>query len=283
MGRHVRRNCKVANSDEGMEALMDYTLQRQATDQTQMIEKLKAQFTEEMKVQLDEALKAQREEMAAMTEMMQKLVLGGNNTTTARIVGTLNNGSMVSNQVDASCTTNNVQINIVGFDREDRIRISPDMVKVAFTENPQLIEYCRMTDEERTDADKAAPYVVATLVDLVRRAHKDPVYRNIYLSPNRSDQVMVCLDDEERDLPQRNTPQNWIVRALGESIRVLFDGAAGALHHIIVTEMERVLLPLTVQCAASWVPTLYRDNPDRFVREGKSAMTAHLQNMRPSA
>ncbi len=55
-----------------------------------------------------------------MTEMMQKLVLGGTNTTTARNVGTLNNGSMTSNQVDASRTTNNIQVNIVGFDQATR-------------------------------------------------------------------------------------------------------------------------------------------------------------------
>src|SRR5262249_16608654 len=154
-------------------------------------------------------------------------------TPAATMVGTLNTGPVT--RIDVR-TTNNIQLNIIGFDREDRIHIPVGLVKAAFTENPRLVEYCRMNDEERTDADKAAPYVLEGLVDLVRRAHKDPVYRNIYLNPKRADQVMVCLDDEERNRQVRSTPQRWEVRSLIEAIRLLFDGVADNLHKIVVTD-----------------------------------------------
>jgi hypothetical protein len=138
-----------------------------------------------------------------------------------------------------------------------------------------------MTDTERTDADKAAPYVLEALLDLVRRAHRDPVYRNVYLNPKRADQVIVCLDDEERVRLQRSTPQRWEVRPLIEAIRLLFDGVADNLHKIVITDQDRAQLPFDVQSAASWVPNLYEDEPERFVKDGRAPMAAHLQNTRP--
>lgn len=158
----------------------------------------------------------------------------------------------VMNQIDVRTT--NIQVNIIGFDREDRIHIPTALVKAAFTENPRLIEYCRMSDDDRIDAERAAPYVLEALVDLVRRAHQDPVYRNVYLNPKRTDQVIVCLDEHSSRLI---SPQRWEVRPLMEAIRLLFDGVANNLHRIVITNQERSQLPFDIQNAASWMPNLY--------------------------
>src|SRR5262249_51767838 len=97
---------------------------------------------------------------------------------------------------------------------------------------------------------------------------------NIYLNPKRSDQVMVCVEDRERTAAQR-----WEIRSLVDAIRLLFDGVAENIHKIIVTDQDRKQLPFEVQSAASWVPNLYEDEPERFVREGKAPMAAHLSNV----
>ena len=162
----------------------------------------------------------------------------------------------------------NTVVNIKTFDSEDRIYIPVSLVKSAFTENPILMQYCNMTDEERTDSDKAAPYVLEALVELVRRAHRDPLYRNVHLNPRRADQAMVCIGEEQR----------WEVRGLIDVIRILFDGVADNLHKIIVTDQSRTQLPLDVQSAASWVPNMYEDEPERFVKDGRGPMAAHLSN-----
>jgi hypothetical protein len=165
---------------------------------------------------------------------------------------------------------------IVSFDRDDRIHVPTALVKTAFTENPRLVEYCRMEDGERVDAEKAAPYVLEALIDLVRRAHQNPVYRNVYLSPLRADQVMVCLAGTGAEILPR-----WEARPLVEAVRLLFDGVAGDLHRIVVTDLERAQLPLGVQGAAAWMPNLYEDEPERFVKDGRAPMAAHLANTRP--
>jgi len=73
------------------------------------------------------------------------------------------------------------------------------------------------------------------------------------------------------------------VRGLIDVIRVLFDGVADNLHRLIVTDKERAQLPLDVQSAASWVPNLYEDEPERFVKDGRGSMAAHLANTGPAA
>jgi len=233
--RHLK-TCAIAGSDEGMDRLMEHTIRRQVAEQKEMLERQQAQIAR---------LTALVESQAAVQP---------------RIVN-------VTNVMQV-----NAVVNIKSFDSEDRICIPVALVKAAFTENPRLMEYCRMTDEERTDADKAAPYVLEALIDLVRRAHRDPLYRNVHLNPRRADQAMVCIGEEQR----------WEVRGLIDVIRVLFDGVADNLHRLIVTDQERAQLPLDVQSAASWVPNLYEDEPERFVKDGRAPMAAHLQNTGPT-
>lgn len=262
LNRHIRQSCKVANSDKGMEHLMEHTLQRQNALLSAKVDTLQTQ-------------------MAEMTEMMRQLIATPAVATPAVATPAVAAPAMTIGTVNTGPVTNNIQVvNIISFDREDRIHIPVALVKTAFTENPRLMEYCRMTDEERTDADKAAPYVLEALLDLVRRAHRDPVYRNVYLNPKQSDQVIVCLNDERAD-DSSASPQRWEVRSLIDAIRLLFDGVADNLHKIIVTDQDRIQLPFDVQSAASWVPNLYEDEPDRFVKEGRAPMAAHLKNTYP--
>ena len=45
--RHVRQSCKVANSDDGMEMLMDHTISRQLTEQRAAMAEQKAAAAEQ--------------------------------------------------------------------------------------------------------------------------------------------------------------------------------------------------------------------------------------------
>ena len=259
--RHLK-GCAIANSDDGMEKLYEHALKKQ-----------QARYEDEL---------AKRDaQMAAISARLDRLAADAHGRGDAH--GPTTNVNIGT--VDARVTNIIADVTIVGFDREDRIHIPTALVKAAFTENPRLMEYCRMSDDERVDADKAAPYVLEALVDLVRRAHRDPVYRNIYLNPRRADQVMVCVEDGRLGAdsrPRQPKGQSWEIRSLVEAVRLLFDGVADNIHKIIVTDQERTQLPLDVQGAASWVPNLYEDEPERFVASGKAPMAAHLSNTHPA-
>jgi hypothetical protein len=47
MNRHVRQYCKIANSDEGMEKLMDRTIQRQLAEQSTNLAEQKTKLAEQ--------------------------------------------------------------------------------------------------------------------------------------------------------------------------------------------------------------------------------------------
>jgi hypothetical protein len=252
MYRHVRQSCKIANSDEGMEKLMDHTLQRQ-------VAALQAQVA------------TQSAQMLELTSLLKgQLAVGGRGGPPAPQIGVQNMGP-----VDARTTnvTVNQQINIRGFDSEDRLIIPAALVRSVFTENARLAEYCRLSDEEKTDSEVAAPFVLEALVDLVKRVHRDPLARNVYLNPKRADQVLVFVESADGE--------DWEVRPLMEAIRGMFDSVAGNIHRIIVTDKERAQLPIDVQSGASWIPNLYEDEPERYVKDAKTPMAAHLTNMHP--
>ncbi len=239
MCRHVRQYCRIANSDEGMARLMDHTLRRQLAEQSAKTD----------------ALAAQVAELATLLRGQPPL----STTNVAVRIGSLA-------QVNTGPVTN---INVRLWGGEDRICIPASMLRAAFTENPRLVEYCRMSDVERVDVEQAAPYVVEALMELVRRAHTAPESRNVYLNPRRADQVLVY-------------DESWSVLPLVEAIGDLFDSVAGRIHRIIVSDTERRQLPVEVQAAAAWVPNLYEEDRDGIVRRARAPMAAHLANTSPA-
>ena len=170
----------------------------------------------------------------------------------------------------SSVTNNNItQINIRSWSSEEKIVIPIAMLRAAFTENPRLVEYCRLGDYERVDAERAIPYVLEALLDLVRRAHAaDPASRNVYLNPGRADQVMVF--DEIA----------WKVITLLEATQALLDSAAVGVRRATLSSESFRELPFDVQASAACIPALYEDEREEYIARAKSSMAAHLTNCR---
>jgi hypothetical protein len=267
MNRHIREYCKVANSEEGMEKLMEHTIQKQLATQNAKIDELTA-LVKQM-VQINGAA-------PPASEAPPHKIMTPTNRSRApapRVAAPTNNTVQIINQVNHVQQTVNYLPGLRSFDSEDRLIIPAALVKAAFTENPRLAAYCKLSDEEKTDAEAAAPYVLEALMELVKRAHKDPLSRNVYLNPKRADQALVFVDSDD--------VKTWEVRPLLEAIRRIFDTVAGGIHRVIVTDAERAQLPFDVQSSASWIPNLYDDEPDKYVKEAKQPMSAHLTNTRP--
>jgi hypothetical protein len=246
MYRHIRQNCKIANSEEGMEKLLDYTLQRQNTELLARVDKL-TDIVEKMSGQLALAAPA-----AATQQIAQPI----------QHAGQVNNGAV----------TNNTVVNINAWDGERRIGVDIAHILAAFADNAKLREYSRLGDHELTDPEIAPPYVTELLMDLTKRAHADPAARNIYLNPRRTDQALV-----------HKKSGSWEVLPLAEATRLLFDGVAETVHRAVMTDIERRQLPLEAQNALSMAGMLYEDEPDEYAKRAKAPMMAHLANIVPAA
>jgi hypothetical protein len=160
--RHLRESCKIANSDEGMDKLMEHVLQRQLAEQGSKVDALQSRVAE-----LATLLKSQ----------LALPVQGGPQS------GVTVNGLAQINQ----------NITIVPWDGDRRIYVDVRQIAAAFSENSRLKEYARMGDHELTDPEIAPPYVTELFVDLVKRGHEDPAARNVYLNPHRADQALVHM------------------------------------------------------------------------------------------
>ena len=257
MRRHARQYCKIANGEGGTEKCVERTLQRLEAQNDAQAEKV-------------DSLQAQVSELVSL--LKSQLNLSPTDASSEAEPDILKNAQVrFGNGPATNAAANQESANIRPWNGPDRTIISAAALRDVFTENPRLAEYCRLSDEEKVDAERAVPYVLEALVDLVKRAHADPAERNVYLNPRRADQAMVF--DEAV----------WKIVALTEAVRRLFDNVAGSIHRIIITDAERNQLPFGVQASASWIPNLYYDDPDKYVARAKPLMSAHLANMAPPA
>jgi hypothetical protein len=260
LSRHIKI-CKVANTEDGMEQLMDHTLKQQLIAQSHEMARMKSEMKKMTELMSQQAVSSKTAAEATSSTLSDSA--GNASTPMITNIGTLNTGPVTIN------TQINTQISIRSWEGTDRLVIPTAMLVAAFTQNPRLVDYCRLPDSEKVDAELAAPYVVETLVDLLRRAHSDPVGRNVYLSPKRADQVMVF--DET----------SWKTITLVEAIRVLCDTIADRIRRACTTDSERRLMPLEVQAAVAWVPALYQDSADDYLERVRPQMSAHLANTAP--
>lgn len=249
--RHIRESCKAANSGEAREPV---SLQQQvATMQVQ---------TAGMKAQLDE--------LTALLRDQYTFAPGPGALATPRDVPPRPGAHAIHIRNQAVQITN-VQQNIQVVTRpwsECPINLTIAVLREAFTENPLLAEYCRLTDAEKADAKTAAPYIAEALVDLVRRTHAaDPTTWNIVLNPHRADQALVY-------------ERGWEVRAAPTTLGTLFDKLAGRIREITLSAEDRAQLPFSVQAAAAWLPLLYADDREGYVARARARapMAAHLAN-----
>jgi hypothetical protein len=248
MYRHVRQNCKIANSEDGMDKLIEHTLQRQLTEQNTKIDAQSTQIAE-LAVLLKNQLALYPQSVTLVTQ-------------NASGAATINNAPV----------TNVAQTNIVlnAWDGERRISVDATHIIAAFAQNARLREYMKLSDHELTDPEIAPPYVTDLFMDLVKRGHVDPAARNVYLNPRRADQALVHLKSGR-----------WEVLPLQEATRLMFDGVAGVIHRVTLSYDERKQLPLEAQNALSISGLMYDDEPDEYAKRAKAPMAAHLQNTAP--
>jgi C2H2-type zinc finger protein/C2H2 type zinc finger protein len=247
MSRHVKHRCQIANSEEGMEKLMEHTLQRQMAEMSARIDKLTTLL----------------EKQAILVPQIQPQAA-------IQIAGQVNTGPVTNNILAPVLNTvNQTVINIVPWDSERRISVDTKQIAAAFAENARVREYTKLSDYELADPEIAPPYVTELLMDLVKRAHTDPANRNVYLSAQRADQALVLMENGR-----------WEVVALQEATRLMFDGVAKQMHRLMMTYEELRKLPLEAQNALSMAGLMYEDEPDEYAKRAKGPMAAHLTNCR---
>ena len=246
MYRHVRQFCKIASSEDGMDKLMEHTLQRQIAEQSDRIDRL----------------------TALLEQNLTTGAIAPYGTRAAEPSVTVNTGVVNTGAITNNVTHNN--ITIVPWDGDRRIAINIRDITAAFAGNARLREYTGYGDYELADHKIASPYVTELLMDLVKRGHATPESRNVYLNPRRADQVLVHL-----------RTGRWEVLPLEDATRLLFDGVAAGIHRVVLSDEERRQLPLEAQNALAIAGMLYEEEPDQYVQLAKAPLTAHLMNTAP--
>ncbi len=248
MYRHIRNSCRIANTTEGMEKLMDHTLSQQVAEQKQATNEL-------------------RERVAELTALLKESMTSAGRATADRQPNGATTGQTTQMRIGQINTVIN-NVTIIPWDGGQRIIVSAAQIAAAFAENARLRAYAQLGDKGMADPEVAPPYVTELLVDLVRRGHEDPIARNVYLNPKRADQTLVHMSNGD-----------WEVLPLQTATRMLFDGVAMTIHRVTLSDGERCQLPLDTQNALSVAGLLYGEEPDKYIHQARAPLSAHLSNV----
>ncbi len=221
LSRHTKTSCKIANSEDGMETLLEHTLRRQ-----------------------QETIKAQQQQIAELTALVRTALGTSANLAPGRksyampIPIAINHGTIQNQQV-------NLQINIqqpaLAFTRPT-LEGGPLVVPFAHVRGlfcapdaKRLYKAWLYTTDRRLDFAYAEPVIAGLVVDIMRHCHADPAQRNVYLSKKRADHVLVY------------DGATWAVRPLTQALKEIFDGVAEQLR----TADQRILDPNICQPVTS--------------------------------
>jgi hypothetical protein len=243
LATHIRKNCKIAGSEEGMELLFEHTLKKQ-----EEAKQLAAQAAE------IEALKAQ---VAALKAPQRHGDIIANANTVGANVGT-NNGV-----IDQSTKY------ILNFNQAP-LKLTCDQILAALRDSPGFSQYATMGDPERFHKDNRS-IVHESIMDLTRISHEDPVARNVYLSPNRADQAMI-LTSSDVDTRQ------WEVLPLDDAVKQMIGGLSKELRK--VGHDHRIHIDIDDRGALCGLGFITQVEDDRLAHELRKPMSAHLENQR---
>jgi hypothetical protein len=241
LNRHIRQICK---KDENSEFSTDISEQPSA----EIISGLQAQIEE-----LTSLLKIQAGPTVSNTSNITK-------NTTNITINTLNQ----LNQNNA--------VNIYPWDGARCINIDFKMIQEVFAENVKLREYTSMGEYGMATPLTARPYVTELFMELIKRAHAEPAGGNIYLSPNRADQVLVL-----------NKHSQWEVIPFSEATKILLDDVTSWMKLAVLSHEMLKTLPMEAQSALACAGMHYEYEPEEYLKLIKTPMAAHLTNCRNRA
>jgi hypothetical protein len=157
------------------------------------------------------------------------------------------------------------------WDSKERLVVSLDLLRTAFRENELLREYCTLPEKNRLEPVFINTYVLEALMAVIRQAHRSPGCQNIRADPGRADQVQVLA---------RKGGERWEILTLVEAVRLLFRDAAGHMEHLASSGDAQRELTQAERTASFLMPQAYRQHPEKYEREGKNRLAAHLATLR---
>ncbi len=118
--------------------------------------------------------------------------------------------------------------------------------------------------EDKTEACRRGdPKAISDLlVEIIRQVHADPQERNIYLSPERSDQVLV------------HVPNRWKPQTLKEAIKFMFEHVLGE-----ISSLPIATLPMGIQQLTTKAKEGFAKQKVAIVQTSQGALSAHLKGL----
>ena len=261
--RHKRQFCRAPNKTKDEDEVQSEDDEDRVNDETKTKEEcvLQDSIQSQLAATRDHAARLEAQVLELSSLVMKQQNVGDSGTKNSKVVIT-----NVNNSTQNTIQQNNI-VNIHPWDGARCINIGFDMIADVFAQNEKLHEYMLMGEYEMADPVKASPYVTELLMELIKRAHADPVGRNIYLNPNRTDQALILRKDS-----------CWEVITLLEATKKLLDDVVSWTKLTVMSHEMFKTLPMAARSALACAGMHYEYEPEKYVKRIKGPMVAHLTN-----
>lgn len=167
MRRHVRQNCRIANSVDGMELLFERTLAKQEAAE----------------------MKALKAEVAALRHTV---------ATQGPAPQTVNN-AIAGDSGQIAQTGSQINNNTINIFADRPMALSPEVLLDAIKTCPYFHQFSQIHDDEKF-SDENRHIIHGSIMDLTALSHETPEHRNIYLS--KRDQMVMVMSAIDVNGPQ---------------------------------------------------------------------------------
>ena len=264
LSRHIKRFCRIATCENGMEKLFEHTLQCQLDEQkraTLALERRVAELTSMLQTQTRETKAVPAVSDGAIVTSIQ---LFGNNSITAQTIHIHTPALPFTRPAQEGGPL------IVPYTHIRALFCGPDAKR--------LYKDWLYAADRRLDFVLAEPVVAELIVDIMRHCHQDPEHRNVYLSKKRADQVLVY------------DGSTWSTRPLVTALQEIFDGVTEQLRtadqHVLDPSIRAPPNSLEWLDAARYcdavriLPHAYEARQETVIETARKPATSHFENVR---
>jgi hypothetical protein len=216
---------------------------------------------------------AELAEARAAVERLSQLLrptTAGGGATACHNSGIVSNNlsSTIGTQQNAN-TINHNTYNVIAF-TESPTRLDAKKLLSALRDCPNFSQYAKMGDDDRFNKDNRS-VVHDSIMDLTRLSHEDPLARNVYLSPNRADQVMILAGSDV-------DTKKWEILPLDDALKHIIGSMSRQLRD--VGHDHSIKIDIDDRGALCGLGFITQVEEIRLARELRKPMSAHLENQR---
>lgn len=154
-------------------------------------------------------------------------------------------------------------------DPDNRITVTTEEIKEIFESNRKLLFLVSDISLAREYGESLCEYVGELFIEMIKKSHSKPHQQNAFLDESNAKYAKVL-----------SSTGQWEMRLIEDVHKGFFENASKKITNIACSDRERKILGLEIEASATKLPSCFRCNRNKILKETEEKMKKHLEEMR---